>query len=33
MVDYKKIIKDKELRLKILSMLSWVLDKPYLKIK
>lgn len=32
MIDYKKIFKDRELRLKIIRKLSFVPDKPYLKI-
>ncbi len=31
MIDYRKIIKNRELRLKLISMLSWIPDKPYLK--
>ena len=33
MVDYKKILKSRELRLRILSLLSWVPDKTMVKIQ
>ena len=31
MFDYKKIIKDRELRLKIINLLAFIPNKPYLK--
>lgn len=31
MIDYKKIIKDREFRLKLIDKLSFIPDKPYLK--
>lgn len=31
MIDYRKIIRNRELRLKLISMLSWIPDEPYLK--
>ena len=31
MLDYKKIIKNRELRLQLINCLSWIPDEPYLK--
>lgn len=31
MIDYRKIIKNRELRLKLIRMLSWIPDRPYIK--